>query len=67
MSTGADCQIIERKPGEWTLRLQCYPYGCNEEYQTFGPFKSEDAAIEYLDDNFANPGGWTTTYYEVKK
>jgi hypothetical protein len=64
MSTGAECDIVEEEPGKWYLRVQEYPYGCNEEYDKTGPHKSEDAALDYLDNNYANPGGYSVTSYE---
>lgn len=59
MSTGADCYFEERKPNVWYYRIQRYPYGCNEEYDTNGPFSSLEKAIIHLDKNYANPGGYT--------
>jgi len=59
MSTGADCVIIEKKPGKWYYELQQYPYGCNEDYDTYGPFPTQDKAEDHLDANHANPGGWS--------
>ena len=67
MSTGADCIIIEKKPGEWHYRLQHWPYGECPEYSEYGPFNSEDSAILHLSDNHANPGGWSTYHYEEVK
>jgi len=58
MSTGADCMIIEREPGKWWYSLQDYPYGATETYTKYGPFKSEDEAINHLDKNHANPGSF---------
>ena len=63
MSTGADLRFVEKEPGEWFYEYQCYPYGCNEEYDVYGPFSSEDAASRHCDDNHANAGGsWTVRY-----
>ena len=63
MSTGADLRFVEKEPGEWYYEYQCYPYGCNEEYDVYGPFSSEDAASRHCDDNHANAGGsWTVRY-----
>jgi hypothetical protein len=63
MSTGADCRFTERKPGVWFYELQRWPYGDWPKYDTFGPFKTEEEAIEHLRDNHANPGGFTTQRY----
>lgn len=58
MSTGADCQFDEVEPGKWKYRLQLWPYGDNDEYDTFGPFVSFRAAQNHLTNHHANPGGW---------
>ncbi len=63
MSTGADCQIYEKTPGEWFYKLQHWPYGETPEYSEYGPFNSEDSAILHLSDNHANPGGYCVTPY----
>lgn len=59
MSSGADCRFVEKKPGEWWYKLQEYPYGAIEEYDSFGPFTSYDKAVDHLDENHQNPGGWS--------
>ena len=63
MSTGADCQFIERKPNQWFYRLQEWPYGETEEYDEQGPFPSFEKAQAHLDKHNANPGGFTVTRY----
>ena len=60
MSTGADCRFIEEKPGEWYYEIQEWPYGDWPEYDINGPFNSQEDALQHLDDNYANPGGWWT-------
>lgn len=67
MSTGADCQFYEKKPGEWYYALQRWPYGETPDYDTFDPFSSEDAADKHLSENHANPGGYSVTRYEDTK
>jgi len=64
MSTGAECCFVEKKPGEWYYMLQEWPYGENPDYETFGPFKSEDEANDHLSANHANPGGYSVCRYE---
>lgn len=64
MSSGADCVFREMKPGVWFYALQRWPYGDTEDYDRFGPFPSEQAAIEHLDRNHQNPGGWSTIRYK---
>lgn len=59
MSTGADCHFTEREPGKWFYELQCWPYGEWSEYESYGPFPTLDKAIYHLDQNHANPGGWS--------
>jgi hypothetical protein len=67
MSTGADCCIYEKEPGKWYYDLQCWPYGENPDYDTFGPYKSEEAAHKHLSDNHANPGGFTVIPFKEKE
>jgi hypothetical protein len=63
MSTGADCRIVEKEPGKWYYELQRWPYGETPDYDTYGPFESEDEAIGHLDRNHANPGGYLVQPY----
>jgi hypothetical protein len=60
MSTGADCRFIEVEPGKWIYELQQWPYGEWPEYEKAGPFDSYHKAVDHLDANHANPGGWST-------
>ncbi len=60
MSTGADLRYVELTQGEWYYEYQCYPYGCSEAYDVYGPFESETAAREHCDSHKANAGGSTT-------
>jgi hypothetical protein len=66
MSTGADLRYVEKEAGEWYYEYQCYPYGCNEDYDVYGPFSSEEAARQHCDENHANAGGSWTIRYEGK-
>jgi hypothetical protein len=59
MSTGAECNFIEKTPGRWYYKLQQYPYGYTEEYDEFGPFPTFAIANQHLDENHANPGGYS--------
>lgn len=59
MSTGAECNFVETKPGEWFYQIQQYPYGYTEEYDKYGPFPTFDKANDHLQANHANPGGHT--------
>lgn len=56
MSTGLGCRFEEHKDGWYLFHEQ---WSHRDEYDKFGPFPSQDAALEYLDANFANPGGWS--------
>jgi len=63
MSTGADLRFVEKEKGEWYYEYQRYPYGCNEDYDVYGPFSSQEKAEEHCDNNHANAGGsWTIPY-----
>ena len=59
MSTGSDCAFIEVNPGQWSYNLQIWPYGDNDDYNTYGPFSSFTKAEDHLAQNHANPGGWS--------
>ncbi len=63
MSSGADCQFVEVKPGEWKYQLQRWPYGALEEYDHYGPFPTFTTALTHLDDNHQNPGGFSVTMH----
>lgn len=67
MSTGAECAVVEPKPGKWYYILEtgATPRGYDwRDYATaFGPFPTMDAALNDLDRYHANPGGfWTEPY-----
>ena len=53
------CEIYLAKNKKWYLELANNEYGEREDAVTYGPFKSEAAAEDYI-DNFSNPGGWGT-------
>lgn len=58
MSTGLDCYFEEKQPNEWYLFLE-EDYGSKLDpgYDKYGPFTTFAEAHDYLNDNFANPGG----------
>lgn len=64
MSTGAECNFIEVEPGRWTYRLQRYPYGETDVFDTYGPFSSFRTAHAHLGNNHANPGGFSVETHE---
>jgi hypothetical protein len=57
MSSGAECGFTEAENGTWTYRLQEWPYGDNDDFTTYGPFRSFAVAYKDLHDNHQNPGG----------
>ena len=59
MSTGADCEFVEKDPGQWFYRLQAWPYGDWPIYDEYGPFGTFAEAHSHLCDHHANPGGFT--------
>ena len=59
MSTGAGCAFTEIAPGRWTYWLQNWPWGDNDDGETYGPFPSFSAAHTHLSDHHANPGGYS--------
>lgn len=56
MSMSRHCAIYKTVEGEFYLELADREYAGYEESDLYGPFSSETAAEEYL-DNFSNPGG----------
>jgi len=65
MSTGLECEFFEYRPNEWYYSLQDYscPVGAwdwREYSTTYGPFSTEEKALKHLDDNHANPGGFSS-------
>lgn len=70
MSTGFECQFIEAQRGKWFCILQNWdcPVGAwdwREYANAYGPYPSENAAVEALFENEANPGGWSITNFEL--
>jgi hypothetical protein len=63
--------VIEPEPGRWFYLLQMhddeyFEWG-NGDANAYGPFDSQAKAIEHLNDNHANPGGyWVTPHTEFK-
>ena len=62
MSTGADCTIFEKEKFKWGYMIQDYPYGETDSYATHGPFRTFQEAMEHLDSNYANPGGFSVSH-----
>ena len=60
-SSGLECRFYDVKGSGWYYLLQGYNCPAEawdwREYATaYGPFSSEEAAIQHLDRNHANPG-----------
>jgi hypothetical protein len=51
------CAFITTPNGVF-LELAAMEYGEREEADTYGPFADKEEALTFLEDNFANPGGW---------
>lgn len=51
------CSLYMASNGKWYLNLAPQEYGEYEDAQTYGPFNSYNATVDYL-DQFSNPGGW---------
>ena len=51
------CEFYLASDGKWYMELAPDEYGEQWDADTYGPFRSEDAAYKYL-DNFSNPGGY---------
>lgn len=66
MSTGAECNFYESEKG-WHYRIQRWPYGESEEFDRHGPFGSFEQAKAHLNNNYANPGGYSVSKKEDSK
>ena len=65
-SSGADCFFYEKEPGKWFYKIQQYPYGETEDYDTKGPFHSQEAALAHLDRHYQNPGAFNIIPFKKK-
>jgi hypothetical protein len=72
MSTGLECNFVEVEPNKWYYLLQqsnC-PVQCwdwREHADCYGPFTTFDLAQRHLDDNHANPGGYSREPYSPER
>jgi hypothetical protein len=57
-SVSRHCSFWKASNGKWYMNLAHEEYGDESDATTYGPFGTEDAAMDYLDANFANPGGF---------
>lgn len=58
-SVSRHCYIYLATDGNWYMELSDREYDDGDDANVYGPFRSEEAAVEHL-DNFSNPGGWDT-------
>jgi len=61
-STGLDCGFYLANDGKWYMYHETWNEGGSGGsgmYEDYGPFNSLEQAERYLDDNFANPGGFS--------
>jgi hypothetical protein len=56
-SLSRHCEFYLAVDGNWYMDLAGREYGEQHDSTTYGPFRSQEAADEYLSDNFSNPGG----------
>lgn len=64
MSSNLECLIFEAAPGQWYYALESdfghkNAWDWREEASAYGPFDTNDAAVEHLLNNHSNPGGWS--------
>lgn len=52
-------EIFKTKSGRWWLTLGDSERAGPERSTTYGPFKTQDEADEFMSDNFTNPGGFS--------
>jgi hypothetical protein len=60
-STGLHCGFFLANDGKWYMYHETWDDSGDEGsgmYEDYGPFNSFEEAIEYLNDNFANPGAF---------
>ena len=65
MSTNNECLFFQWEPDEWYYLLEDYnapknAWDWKEHATCYGPFQTKEKAVEHLDRNHANPGGWST-------
>jgi len=51
------CDMYLASDGKWYMELAAHEYGDQHEADAYGPFPTQEACIDHL-DNFSNPGGW---------
>lgn len=66
LSSGLECAFIEVGPGQWYYLLQdrdcpVQAWDWREYASGYGPFPTEDDAIQHLNENHQNPGGWSSS------
>lgn len=56
-SRSRHCEFYKATDGKWYMELADREYGEQRDATTYGPFLTQEAADDYLRDNFSNPGG----------
>ena len=79
MSSGLDCRFWEKALGEWYYDLEIdesYDHEDDDEdwrdshdpeYDTYGPFDTFAKALDHLDWNHSNPGGYSLSPHPDSK
>lgn len=65
MSTGLNCEFIDVEDKGWYYILEHgnapkNAWDWHEYASAYGPFTSEEQAVTHLQNNHANPGGWSS-------
>lgn len=58
MSVSRHCAFYKVTNGLWYMDLAEEEHGDSTDSTTYGPFRSQLVAEQFLDDNFANPGAF---------
>jgi hypothetical protein len=66
MSTNSNCLLLQVRTDQWFYVLEHRhapqnAWDWREHASAYGPFSSEEEAIQHLRDNHANPGGSSTS------
>ena len=70
MSTGLECEHVQYEGKhyyflqQWDCPAQCWSW--REFADSFGPFDSEQEALDHRHANHANPGGYSTYNYDAE-
>jgi len=69
MSTNSECVFVEPVRGKWYYVLEDFhapknAWDWREYARTYGPFSSKETARNHLQNNHANPGGYSEITHE---